>query len=152
MSCASAAPRSTRRVRVGGELSDRKGLNRKGGGISAPAISERDREDIRFAAAEDIDYVAVSFVRTPPTCWSARSLLRAAGGEARLVSKIERHEAIDNLSGVIEASDVVMVARGDLGRGDGLRRAHRTAEDHHSSVPHPQQVVITATQMMESMI
>ena len=67
------------RVRVGGELSDRKGLNRQGGGISAPALAERDREDIRFAAAEGIDFVAVSFARDAADIEEARTLLRAAG-------------------------------------------------------------------------
>jgi pyruvate kinase len=140
------------RVRVGGELSDRKGLNRKGGGISAPAISERDREDLRFAAAEDIDYVAVSFVRSAADMLEARSLLRAAGAEARLVSKIERHEAIDNLSGIIEASDVVMVARGDLGVEMGYAELTGLQKTiiHQSRIRN--KVVITATQMMESMI
>src|SRR5579859_102723 len=103
------------RVRVGGELSDRKGLNRQGGGISAPAISDRDREDIKFVAQEGIDYMAVSFARDAADIEEARSLLRAAGGEARLVAKIERHEAVANLAGIIDASDAVMVARGDLG-------------------------------------
>jgi pyruvate kinase len=103
------------RVRIGGELSDRKGLNRQGGGISAPALSDRDREDIRFAAEEGVDFVAVSFVREASDIHEARTLLRAAGGTALLVAKIERHEAVDNLIGIIEAADVVMVARGDLG-------------------------------------
>ncbi len=140
------------RVRVGGELSDRKGLNREGGGFSAPAVSERDREDIQFAAEEGVDYVAVSFVREAADIEEARSLLRAAGSEARVVAKIERHEAIDNLAGIIEASDVVMVARGDLGvemgyaELTGLQKTiiHRTRTHNR--------VVITATQMMESMV
>jgi pyruvate kinase len=140
------------RVRVGGELSDRKGLNRQGGGISAPALSARDREDIRFAAAEGVDYVAVSFVREAADIEEARALLRAAGGEARLVAKIERHEAVENLSGIIEAADVVMVARGDLGVEMGyaeLTGLQKTII--HESRTH-NRVVITATQMMESMI
>src|SRR5262249_36055678 len=103
------------RVRVGGELSDRKGVNRQGGGISAPALSERDREDIRFAAEESIDYVAVSFARDAADIQQARALVREAGGDARIVAKIERHEAVANLPEIIGAADVVMVARGDLG-------------------------------------
>jgi pyruvate kinase len=140
------------RVRIGGELSDRKGLNRQGGGISAPALSERDREDIRFAAAEGVDYVAVSFVREAADMVEARALLRAAGGMAHLVAKIERHEAVANLTGIIEASDVVMVARGDLGVEMGYAELTGLQKTiiHESRIRN--RVVITATQMMESMI
>jgi pyruvate kinase len=140
------------RVRVGGELSDRKGLNRQGGGISAPAISQRDREDIRFAAEERVDYLAVSFVRSAADLEEARGLLHAAGGSARLVAKIERHEAVDNLHGIIEAADVVMVARGDLGVEMGYAELTGLQKTiiHESRIRN--RVVITATQMMESMI
>ncbi|HYC10367.1 MAG TPA: pyruvate kinase, partial [Steroidobacteraceae bacterium] len=89
------------RVRVGGELSDRKGLNRQGGGISAPALSERGLEDIRFAAQQGIDYVSVSFAREAADIEKARTLLRAAGSEARVVAKIERHEAVEILPGIV---------------------------------------------------
>lgn len=140
------------RVRVGGELSDRKGLNRQGGGISAPALSERDREDIRFAAEEGIDYLAVSFAREAADIEEARRLTRAAGGDARIVAKIERHEAVDNLAGIIEAADVVMVARGDLGVEMGYAELTGLQKTiiHESRARN--RVVITATQMMESMI
>lgn len=139
-------------VRIGGELSDRKGLNRQGGGISAPALSERDREDIRFAAAQGVDYVAVSFVREAADMMEARALLRAAGGGAHLVAKIERHEAVANLTQIIEASDVVMVARGDLGVEMGYAELTGLQKTiiHESRTRN--RVVITATQMMESMI
>ncbi|HTY48368.1 MAG TPA: pyruvate kinase [Steroidobacteraceae bacterium] len=140
------------RVKVGGELSDRKGLNRQGGGISAPALSDKDRDDIRFAAEEKVDYIAVSFARDAADIKLARRLVREAGGDARIVAKIERHEAITNLDGIIEASDVVMVARGDLGVEMGyaeLTGLQKTII--HSSRAHSR-VVITATQMMESMI
>ncbi len=140
------------RVRVGGELSDRKGLNRQGGGISAPALSERDREDIRFAAQEGIDYLAVSFAREAADIEEARRLTLAAGGDARIVAKIERHEAVDNLAGIIEAADVVMVARGDLGVEMGYAELTGLQKTiiHESRARN--RVVITATQMMESMI
>lgn len=140
------------RVRVGGELSDRKGLNRQGGGISAPALSARDREDIEFAAAEGVDYLAVSFVREAADMQEARALLRAAGGAGRLVAKIERHEAIENLTAIIEAADVVMVARGDLGVEMGYAELTGLQKTiiHESRTRN--RVVITATQMMESMI
>ncbi|HUL45870.1 MAG TPA: pyruvate kinase [Steroidobacteraceae bacterium] len=140
------------RVRVGGALSDRKGLNRQGGGISAPAISDRDREDIRFVAEEGIDYMAVSFARDAADIEEARSLVRAAGGDARIVAKVERHEAVDNLAGIIDASDVVMVARGDLGVEMGYAELTGLQKTIINDTRNGNRVVITATQMMESMI
>jgi pyruvate kinase len=139
-------------VRVGGELSDRKGLNRQGGGISAPALSARDREDIRFAAEEGVDYVAVSFARDAEDIQQARNLLRAAGGEGRMVAKIERHEAVDNLIGIIDAADVIMVARGDLGVEMGYAELTGLQKTIIHETRTRNKVVITATQMMESMI
>jgi pyruvate kinase len=140
------------KVRVGGALSDRKGLNRQGGGISAPAISERDREDIRFAAEEGVDYMAVSFARDAADIEQARSLMHAAGGEARIVAKVERHEAVANLAGIIDASDVVMVARGDLGVEMGYAELTGLQKTIIHETRTHNRVVITATQMMESMI
>jgi pyruvate kinase len=145
------ARRVDTRVRVGGELSDRKGLNRQGGGISAPALSDRDREDIRFAARAGVDYVAVSFARAAGDIEEARALLRAAGSDARLVAKIERHEAVDNLSGIIDASDVIMVARGDLGVEMGYAELTGLQKTIIHETRTRNKVVITATQMMESM-
>jgi pyruvate kinase len=146
------ATRVETKVRVGGELSDRKGLNRQGGGISAPALSERDFEDIRFAAQEGIDYVAVSFARDAADIEKARTLLRAAGGDGRIVAKIERHEAVANLSGIIDASDVIMVARGDLGVEMGYAELTGLQKTIIQQTLARNKVVITATQMMESMI
>jgi len=140
------------RVRAGGELSDRKGLNRQGGGISAPAVSVRDHEDIKFVADEGVDYMAVSFARDAADMEQARALLRAAGGKAHLVAKVERHEAIDNLAGIIEASDVVMVARGDLGVEMGYAELTGLQKTIIHETRTHNRVVITATQMMESMI
>ena len=139
-------------VRVGGELSDRKGLNRQGGGISAPALSDKDREDIRFGAEENIDYIAVSFARDAGDIEQARTLVRQAGGEAHIVAKIERHEAVANLSGIIEAADVVMVARGDLGVEMGYAELTGLQKTIIHQTRNRNRVVITATQMMESMI
>src|ERR1700704_3237177 len=140
------------RVRVGGELSDRKGLNRQGGGISAPAISDKDRDDIKFVAQEGIDYMAVSFARDAADIQQARTLLREAGGDARIVAKIERHEAVANLAGIIDASDVVMVARGDLGVEMGYAELTGLQKTIIHQTRARNRVVITATQMMESMI
>jgi pyruvate kinase len=140
------------RVRVAGELSDRKGVNRQGGGISAPAISDKDRDDIKFVAQEGIDYMAVSFARDAADIQQARSLLREAGGNARIVAKIERHEAVANLAGIIDASDVVMVARGDLGVEMGYAELTGLQKTIIHQTRARNRVVITATQMMESMI
>jgi pyruvate kinase len=139
-------------VRVGGELSDRKGLNRQGGGISAPALSDRDREDIKFGAQEQVDYLAVSFARDAADIEQARRLVREAGGDARIVAKIERHEAITNLQGIIDAADVVMVARGDLGVEMGYAELTGLQKTIIHQSRSRNRVVITATQMMESMI
>ncbi len=147
-----AGTRIETRVRVGGVLSDRKGLNRQGGGISAPALSERDREDIVFAAEQGIDYVAVSFAREARDIEEARTLLRQAGSDARLVAKIERHEAVENLAGIIDASDVIMVARGDLGVEMGYAELTGLQKTIIHQTRTRNKVVITATQMMESMI
>jgi len=103
------------RVKVGGELSDRKGLNRQGGGISAPALSDQDRDDIKFAAEAGVDYIAVSFARSANDIEQARAIARKWGSKARILAKIERQEAVTNLAEIAEASDAVMVARGDLG-------------------------------------
>lgn len=139
-------------VRVGGELSDRKGLNRQGGGISAPAISDRDREDIKFAAEEGVDYLAVSFARDAGDINEARTLVRRSGGDAHIVAKIERHEAVNNLGGIIDAADVVMVARGDLGVEMGYAELTGLQKTIIHQTRGKNRVVITATQMMESMI
>ena len=139
-------------VMTGGTLSNNKGINRQGGGLSAPALTLKDQEDIRTAVALEADYIAVSFPRCGADIETARALVREAGGHAAIVAKIERAEAITALEEIIDASDVIMVARGDLGVevGDaavpGLqKRMIRMARMRNK-------LVITATQMMESMI
>jgi pyruvate kinase len=135
-----------------GMLSDRKGLNRLGGGLSLGALTEQDKQHIVIAAKLGVDFLAVSFCRSAEDMHEARRLARAAGSDAHLVAKIERAEAIVNLVEITKASDVVMVARGDLGVeiGDaelpGLqKKIIRTALEHN-------RVVITATQMLQSMV
>ncbi len=139
-------------VRAGGELSDRKGLNLKGGGISAPALTEKDRDDIRYAAHQGLDYVAVSFARDAADMHQARQLVREAGGHAHVCAKIERHEAIANLNEIIDASDVLMVARGDLAVEMGYAELTGLQKTIIQRSRNRNKVVITATQMMESMI
>ncbi|MGH8285247.1 MAG: pyruvate kinase [Steroidobacteraceae bacterium] len=147
-----AGTRIDTKVRVGGLLSDRKGVNREGGGISAPALNDKDRDDIRFAADNGIDYVAVSFARGPDDINEARVLLRQWRGQARVVAKIERQEAVANLAPIVEASDAVMVARGDLGVEMGYAELTGLQKTIIHQTRNRNRVVITATQMMESMI
>lgn len=139
-------------VLTGGDLSDNKGINLQGGGLAAEALTAKDIADIQTAVALKADYIAVSFPKDAQDMVRARSLVQQAGGHASLVAKIERAEAIDHLEAIIDASEVVMVARGDLGveMGDaaipGLqKRIIRLARARNK-------LVITATQMLESMI
>ena len=147
-----AGTRIHTQVRVGGELSNRKGLNRQGGGISAPALSDKDKEDIRVAVEESVDYIAVSFARDADDIEQARTLARRAGRDTRIVAKVERQEAISNLDAIIKASDVVMVARGDLGVEMGYAELTGLQKTIIHKTRAQNRVVITATQMMESMI
>jgi pyruvate kinase len=145
-------PRIRTRVLVGGELSNNKGINRQGGGLSAGALTDKDRDDIRAAASLKIDYLAVSFPRDAADMNEARTLLRQAGGHALLVAKIERAEAIKNLAEVTRASDAVMVARGDLGVEMGYAELAGLQKQIILEARHQNRLVIIATQMMESMI
>jgi pyruvate kinase len=139
-------------VLVGGELGNNKGINRQGGGLSAGALTDKDRADIGIAASLNVDYLAVSFPRDGSDMNEARKLLRAAGSQALLVAKIERAEAIKNLADVVRASDAVMVARGDLGVEMGFAELAGLQKQIMQETRHQNRVVITATQMMESMI
>jgi len=140
------------RVVVGGELSDRKGINRQGGGLSAPALTEKDKADIIIAAKVEADYMAVSFPRTAQDIHNARKLLLDAGGYAGIVAKIERAEAVEALEEIIEASDSVMIARGDLGVEIGDAELPAVQKQIISKARELNKIAITATQMMESMI
>lgn len=140
------------KVVVGGALSDRKGINLQGGGLSAPALTEKDRNDIKLAAELKADYLAVSFPRTAEDVNEARYLMKEAGGYAGIVSKIERAEALDVLEDIIESSDAVMVARGDLGVEIGDAELPAVQKQIIQLSRNLNRVVITATQMMESMI
>jgi pyruvate kinase len=145
-------PRIRTQILVGGELGNNKGINRQGGGLSAGALTDKDREDIRTAAALKVDYVGVSFPRDAADMDEARVLLRDAGGHGLLVAKIERAEAIQNLAAVVRASDGVMVARGDLGVEMGYAELAGLQKQIIQEARHQNRVVIMATQMMESMI
>ena len=141
-------------VRHGGVLSNNKGINRQGGGLTAPALTAKDMEDIKTATRLQADYLAVSFPKTGADMYMARELMRAAGGKAFLIAKIERAEAVaeNALIDIMRGSDGIMVARGDLAVEVGnaavpalQKRMIRLAREFDK-------VVITATQMMESMI
>ncbi|MCD9033758.1 pyruvate kinase [Luteimonas sp. Y-2-2-4F] len=133
-------------------LSDRKGLNRLGGGLSLGALTDHDRALIEVAAELDVDFIAVSFCRNAADMEEARTLARAAGSDAALVSKVERAEAIENLGEIIDASDVVMVARGDLGVEIGDAELPGLQKKIIRESLARDRVVITATQMLQSMV
>ncbi|MCY0966349.1 pyruvate kinase [Parathalassolituus penaei] len=143
------------KVRIGGWLSNNKGINRLGGGLSAKALTDKDKEDIKLASEIGVDYLAVSFPRDAADMEEARSLLNAAGGYAHLVSKIERAECVADdeiLDGIIRASDAVMVARGDLAVEIGDAELVGVQKKIIARSRQLNKPVITATQMMESMI
>lgn len=136
----------------GGMLGEHKGMNLPGVAVSSPALTEKDREDLHHAVKTGVDFIAISFVRRAEDVMEAKELVREAGGNVPVIAKIEKPEAIDHLDEILHASDAVMVARGDLGvemppeRVPTLQKhIIRRAKDH--LIP-----VITATQMLESMI
>jgi len=138
-------------VLIGGVLSDNKGINLRGGGLSAEALTEKDKADIKVAAEIDADYIAVSFPRNAGDVKLARTLLRQAGGKGGVVAKIERAEALDNIDSIIDASDAIMIARGDLGVEIGDDQLPAVQKRLIKLTRDRNRVVITATQMMESM-
>lgn len=139
-------------VRHGGELSNNKGINRQGGGLSAPALTAKDMSDIRTAVSFGADYVAVSFPKSADDMYMARQLIHAAGGHAQTIAKIERVEAVAALEEIVEASDGLMVARGDLAVEVGDAAVPALQKRMISLAREKNRLVITATQMMESMI
>jgi pyruvate kinase len=139
-------------VKEGGILTDHKGLNKQGGGLSALALTDKDRMDIIAAAELEMDFVSVSFARNADDINEARNLLRAAGGKGHIVAKIERAEAVENISEIIEASDVIMVARGDLAVEIGYAAMTGLQKSLIRQTQTQNKISITATQMLESMI
>ncbi|MGZ5098781.1 MAG: pyruvate kinase [Usitatibacter sp.] len=139
-------------TRHGGWLSNNKGINRQGGGLTAPALTPKDIEDIRTAAKIKVDYLAVSFPKSGADMYMARELLRAAGGHAMLIAKIERAEAIPALADIMQACDGIMVARGDLAVEVGDAAVPALQKRMIREARQLNKLTITATQMMESMI
>ncbi len=140
------------RVAVGGALSNNKGINRLGGGLTAPALAAKDMEDIKTAAHIQADFLAVSFPKNKEDMYMARQLLRASGSRAMLLAKIERAEAITALAEIIDSSDGIMVARGDLAVEVGNAAVPGLQKRMINMARDRNKVTITATQMMESMI
>jgi pyruvate kinase len=146
------AGRVESRAEVGGTITSGKGVNLPGTRLPIPSLTEKDEDDLAFALAHDVDYVALSFVRSADDVLELRERMSATGTTARIIAKIEKAEAVEDLDAIVEASDGVMVARGDLGVEIGVadvplvqKRIIRTARDAGRTV-------ITATQMLESMI
>ncbi len=141
-------------VRQGGVLSNNKGINRQGGGLTAPALTSKDFEDIRTAAALKADYIAVSFPKSGADMYMAKELMRAAGGKAMLIAKIERAEAVGEkaLFEIMQACDGIMVARGDLAVEVGDASVPALQKKMIRLAREQNKLTITATQMMESMI
>ena len=139
-------------VLLGGPLSNNKGLNKEGGGLSAKALTSKDRRDLRHAIKLGVDFIAISFPRDAADIENARRLIRMEGGECRLIAKIERAEAIENEDEIIEATDAIMIARGDLGVEIGDAALPPVQKRLIKKARKMNRVVITATQMMESMI
>ena len=141
-------------VTVGGVLSNHKGINKQGGGLSAPALTDKDKEDLKTAVSIGADYLAISFPRSREDMEEARRMLTELGSDMGLVAKVERAEAIleGTIEGIIEASEAIMVARGDLGVEIGDARLPHVQKHLITLARTYNKAVITATQMMESMI
>ena len=140
------------RVVNGGTLSERKGINLPGASLPIPSLTDKDRRDLQWAVREGADYIALSFVRRAEDCVEAKSLIKAAGGGQPLVAKIEKAEAIDNLDAIVEAADGLMVARGDLGVETSVELVPVYQKRIIEAANRKEKVVITATQMLQSMI
>ena len=136
-------------VQLDGSLGNRKGINRQGGGLSASALTDKDREDIVHGVSRDADLIAVSFPRSAEDLAEARRLVREASGHAQMVAKIERAEASANLKSLIDASDLVIVARGDLDAEIGDAELPGCQKRIISAARERNRLVITATQMSQ---
>jgi pyruvate kinase len=140
------------RVINGGMLGERKGINLPGITLPIPSLTEKDRDDLRWAAAQGVDYIALSFVRSGQDCTEAKDLIKAAGSTAPLIAKIEKAEAIEHLDEIIAAADGVMVARGDLGVETSVEQVPVYQKRIIEEANDAGKLVITATQMLQSMV
>lgn len=140
------------RVINGGILGERKGINLPGITLPIPSLTEKDREDLKWAAQQGVDYFALSFVRSGNDCTAAKELIKNAGSAAPLIAKIEKAEAIDHLDEIIAVSDGVMVARGDLGVETSVELVPVYQKRIIEQANAAGKLVITATQMLQSMV
>jgi pyruvate kinase len=140
------------RVINGGTLGERKGINLPGITLPIPSLTEKDRSDLKWAAQQDVDYFALSFVRSGADCVEAKKLIEAAGSRAPLIAKIEKAEAIDHLDEIIVEADGVMVARGDLGVETSVELVPVYQKQIIEQANEAGKLVITATQMLQSMV
>src|SRR5215210_1521106 len=140
------------RVINGGSLGERKGINLPGVVLPIPSLTDKDRRDLQWAVRQGADYIALSFVRRAEDCTEAKSLIQSAGGSQPLVAKIEKSEAIDNLADIVDAADGLMVARGDLGVETSVELVPVYQKRIIEAANKKEKVVITATQMLQSMI
>jgi pyruvate kinase len=139
-------------VIYGGELKSHKGINLSTGSISAPALTDKDKADLMFGLSQDVDYVALSFVRAASDLEQVREIVKSSGKSTHIIAKVERHEAVKEMDSIVAASDAVMVARGDLGVEMLLEQVPRIQKTLIDTCHSYQKSVITATQMLESMI
>lgn len=139
------------RVNIGGTIGSHKGMNLPGTAISAATLTEKDREDLRFGLKHQIDYVALSFVRGPDDIVEARQLMAEYGGEAPIIAKIERREAVEHLESLLDHVHGIMIARGDLGVEMGPEAVPVLQKRMITEANRRRKLVITATQMLESM-
>ncbi|MCI0659872.1 MAG: pyruvate kinase, partial [Acidobacteria bacterium] len=139
------------RVINGGELGENKGINLPGVKISIPSLTEKDHADLRFGLEQQVDYLALSFVRSAQDCLLAKKLIGSLGSDLPLIAKIEKREALDDLDQIIEGCDGVMVARGDLGVETAVESVPFHQKQIIAKANAAEKLVITATQMLESM-
>ncbi|MDQ1707102.1 MAG: pyruvate kinase [Pyrinomonadaceae bacterium] len=140
------------RVINGGLLGERKGINLPGVALPIDSLTQKDLDDLKWAVGQNVDYIALSFVRTAEDCSRAQTLIREAGGRAPLVAKIEKAEAIDHLDEIIATADAVMVARGDLGVETSVELVPVYQKRIIAKALEAGKMVITATQMLQSMV
>ena len=140
------------RVINGGTLAERKGINLPGVALPIPSLTDKDRRDLQWAVKQEVDYIALSFVRRAEDCTEAKNLIKAAGGDQPLVAKIEKAEAMDHLEEIIQATDALMVARGDLGVETSVELVPVYQKRIIKEANLAGKLVITATQMLQSMI
>ena len=139
-------------VVYGGSLTSHKGINLSCSSISTPPLTDKDKEDLEFGLSQEVDYVALSFVRQAADLEQVRELVKRAGKPTHIIAKVERHEAVVEMDSIVSAADGVMVARGDLGVEMLLEKVPQIQKSLIQICHHHLKPVITATQMLESMI